>query len=408
MILFKTGSFRPLILIMKIGIDASFLRKPHTGIGQVTTNFLQKLADFVVANYQTADHEMEFFLYLEEDVELALPSNFHKRVFLPLWKRDDIVRAIWWQKYLLPQRACKDGCEVFLSLFQCATVMPKKIGHIMVIHDVLLEFFPHYLDNWRKKYFWRISKKAIRNVDRIVAVSHRTEKDLIQFLHVPAEKISVAYVDVDEIYKKEVPQSKSDEVLKRYGLKKGYIYHGGGLEMRKNTENLLRAYKLLLDNSEDIEGIPPLVISGKMQPKLKPLVTDVKELVATLGLEENVKLLDFVPQSDLPAIYKNALMFVYPSQYEGFGLPVLEAMNQGIPVVTSKKSSLPEIGLDSVLYCNPDEIEDIELVMYNVLKNKKLQSTLSFRGRERAKYFSMDRFTEKVLHKMENLSFEKK
>lgn len=384
---------------MRVGIDASFLRKQSTGIGQVTVNFLKKLIELESGKSKIFKAgKVDFFLYLEEDVDLKLPKNFHKVVFLPPYKRDDIFRAIWWQKYELPKKAVKDGCEVFLSMYQCATIMPKEIRHLMIVHDVLLEFFPQYFDNWRKKYFWKISKKAIAKADKLIAVSHRTEKDLTKQLGIDPKKITVSHIDVDEIYKKEVTQAENKRVLKKYKLQPGYIYNGGGLEMRKNTAGVVRAYKLLLDKFGNDKKIPKLVISGKLLPRLAPLVTDVEKLVAELGLQDQVRVLGFVPQKDLPALYANAKLFVYPSLYEGFGLPVLEAMSQGVSTVTSKTSSLPEVGSDSVLYCDPDEVEDIAMVMRNALFNKHLQLALALKGKERAKHFSWEKFTLKIVN----------
>jgi len=383
---------------MKIGINASFLRKQNTGIGQVTANFIKKLAEYQSLNLKS--QKFEFFLYLEEKLpkDIKLPNNFHKRIFLPPYKRDDIVRAIWWQKFLLPKMAAKDGCDVFLSLYQCATIMPKNTKHIMIVHDILLEFFPQYLNNFRKKYFWRITKNAIKKADKIIAVSHRTEKDLIQHLGIDPKKITVSYVDVDEIYKKEVSEIESQRILKKYKLKSGYIYNGGGLDVRKNTENVLKAYKFLLDKYKNVDWLPKLVISGKLMPELAPLVVDAKKLVKELNISDRVILLDHVPQEDLPALYKNAAVFVYPSLYEGFGLPILEAMNQGTPVITSKISSLPEVGSDAVLYCDPNNIEDIAMVIKNVLNNNHLKAALSMKGKERASHFSWDRFVSKIIN----------
>ena len=376
----------------KIGIDASFLRKPDTGLGQVTLNFLRKLSE--ISNGE----EVEFFLYLEEDTKLKLPKNFRKVVFLPPYKRDDIFRAIWWQKYLLPKKVQADGCEVFLSLFQCATIMPKSIKHVMLVHDVLLEFFPDYLSNWRKAYAWKLLKKAIGQADKIVAISHRTEKDLINTLGIDPKKITVSYIDVAEIFKQEVSVAESQRILKKYKLKAGYIYSGGGLEVRKNVESVVRAYKWLLERYSEDEKFPKLVISGKLLPQLAPLVTDVEKLVQELGLKKQVAILGWVPQKDLPALYRNAGLFVYPSHYEGFGLPVLEAMSQGVPTVTSKTSSLPEVGSDSVLYCDPNDFKDVAMVMRNVLSNEHLQAALSLKGQERATHFSWEKFTQKMLN----------
>lgn len=389
---------------MKIGINASFARKPNTGIGQVTVNFLQKL---IKSKFKSGKlKNLEVVLYLEEDIDLKLPKNFTKRIFLPVWRRDDLIRKIWWERKLLPKKAKKDKCDVFVSLYQSATVMSEEIKHIMVVHDIIPELFPEYLNNSRKKEYWNLTKEAIGKADKIIAVSGRTEKDLIQHLGIDSKKISVSHIDVDKIYKKEVSESRSKKVLNKYGLKKGYIYGGGGLEVRKNIEELIHSYKVLLESNKKthlIKDFPQLVISGKLMPRLAPLVTDAEKIVKEINLTKQVKLLDFVPQEDLPALYSNALVFVYPSLYEGFGLPVLEAMNAGTPVIASKKSSLPEVGRDAVLYCNPEDTSDIMMVLRNVILHSHLRDELRRRGKERAKNFSWENFLEKIFGIIENL-----
>ena len=374
---------------MRIGINASFARKDNTGIGQVTLNFLKKLSELKVN---------DFILYLEEDLpkDFKLPENFTKRIFLPLWKRDDLIRKIWWEKNLLPQQVKKDECDILISLYQCPTI--TDIKHIMIVHDIIPELFPEYLNNSRKKKYWKLTKKAIAKADKIIAVSRRTEKDLIQHLGIDPEKITTNYPYVSSVFKIPISSGESARVLSKYRINPGYILAGGGMEVRKNIEGVIRAYKLLHTRIK-LERTPPnLVIYGKLMPELVPLTTDAEKLIRELNLIQSVKLLDAVEQKDLPALYKNSIFFVYPSFYEGFGLPVLEAMNQGTPVITSKKSSLPEVGKDAVLYCNPDDIEDIAMVMRNVLLNKHLREALSERGKERAKEFSWDKFVEKIFN----------
>jgi len=388
------------MVIMKIGINASFIRKASTGIGQVSINFLKELAQF--------PDDIEFVLYLEEDLPrgIKLPKNFTKNIFLPFWKRDDLLRKIWWEKYALPKKIKQDGCDVFLSLYQCPTVTTIGVKHIMLVHDIIPRLFPQYLNNPRKQIYWALTERAIGRADKVLVISSRTEKDLINQLGIDAQKITVNYIDVDEIYKKDIPANTISTVLKKYKLKPSYIYNGGGLEVRKNTEGVIRAYKYLLEkNSQEhfLQDFPKLVISGKLMPNLAPLVTDVTRLVRELNLTKNVVVLDFVPQKDLPTLYSQASVFVYPSHYEGFGLPVLEAMNVGTSVITSKKSSLPEVGLDSILYCNPNDVADIAMVMKNVLTNSELRATLIKRGKQRAEYFSWQKFTDKVMHVARNL-----
>ncbi|EKD58623.1 MAG: glycosyl transferase group 1 [uncultured bacterium] len=395
--------------MIKIGINASFLRKQNTGIGQVTINFLKKFIEISNLAYRQAGLKsqipnMEVILYLEEDVDFELPENFIKKVFLPVWKRDDLIRKILWEMFSLPAQIKKDECDVLLSLYQCPTVLRSllrnktKTKHLMIVHDIIPRIFPAYLNNWRKKVYQYLSERAIRRVDKIIAVSHRTEKDLIQHLEIEASKISVAYIDVDEIYKEKLSEESKSLMLEKYKLKPGYILNGGGLEVRKNTENVLRAYKILLESYGRASWLPKLVISGKLMPELAPLVCDAESLVKGLGLENDVVLLGYVQQEDLPALYHNASVFVYPSLYEGFGLPVLEAMNQAVPVITAKTSSLPEVGADCVLYCDPQDVDDLAMVIKNVLMNNHLQAALSIKGFERAKHFSWDKFIEKIIN----------
>ncbi|HEX7586463.1 MAG TPA: glycosyltransferase family 1 protein [Patescibacteria group bacterium] len=381
---------------MVIGINASFARKGNTGIGQVTLNFLRKLSEF---------KDLEFVLYLEEDLpgDFKLPENFQKRIFLPPWKRDDLIRKIWWEKFLLPKKVREDKCDILISLYQSATSIYSymNVRHIMVVHDIIPKLFPEYLDNFRKSLYWKLTEKSIKNADKIIAVSHRTEKDLIQHLGIAPAKIAVSYVDVDEIYKRDVSPEKNWRIMEKYDLTPGYIYTGGGLDKRKNTEGLIRAYKMLLERNRKehfIHDFPDLVVSGKLLPLLAPLVLDIEKLVRDLNLTQQVRILDFVPQADLPALYANAQLFVYPSLYEGFGLPVLEAMNQGTPVITAKTSSLPEVGADSVLYCETGDVQDLAMTIKNALVNKKLRTTLSVRGKERARNFSWNNFAEKIMN----------
>lgn len=392
---------------MRIGINASFSRKPLTGIGQVTLNFLKKLSELKVQNEKLKVDEV--ILYLEEDLpkDFKLPENWKKRIFLPPYKRDDLVRKIWWEKFSLPRQVKKDKCDVFISLYQCPTII-SSAHHLMLVHDIIPKLFPEYLNNSRKKTYWKLTEKALHKADHLISVSRTTEKDLVNKLGMDPKKITVSYIDVDEIFKKDISDEHLDRIMKKYGLRPGYIYNGGGLEVRKNTAGVIHAYKALLEKNKKVRYLsefPDLVISGKLMPELAPLATDAEKLIKELNLSNHVKLIGQVPQEDLPAIYKNSTFFIYPSFYEGFGLPLLQAMAMGTPSIASRKSSLPEVGSDSVLYCKPDNIDDMVMVMKNMLINRLLREKLSERGKERAKYFSWDKFVSKMLNIIDERNF---
>ena len=387
---------------MNIGINVSFLRKRGAGIGEVTHHFLTELVRQVAAGEVSAG--VTFVLYAEED--FALPALdaahpdvrawFTRRVFLPPYRRDDLVRKVLWERFLLPRRVRADKCDVLLSLYQCPTVI-SGVRHVMLVHDLVPRLFPQYTDNLRKRIYQRLSERAIVRADHIVTVSAHTAQDVVRELGVAPQRVTTNHIDCDPLFKQPSAYSAADvaTVLAYYNLAPGYIYFGGGLDVRKNAQRLLQAYKMLCD--EMGSSVPPLVISGKLMPQLAPLVTDVEALVREYGLEESVHVLGFVPHEHLPALYSAAAVFVYPSLYEGFGLPVLEAMSVGTPVVTSNVSSLPEVGGDAVAYCDPESVEDIARAVRTVLTNDALRTTLSTRGPKRAAQFSWRRFVREVM-----------
>lgn len=372
---------------MRIGINASFLRKPDTGIGQVTGGFVGELI-------KHHPGKNEYFLYLEKDVDLELPKNFHKRVFLPLWKRDDLIRKVWWEKFLLAKKIKEDKCEVFVSLYPCPTFLPKNIRHKMLVHDLIPKIFPDYLDNWRKKLYFHLSCKAIAGADEIFTVSEWSKKDIHKYLKIPDGKIEVAYPSVGDEFFEKSESAKDNRILEKYGIFGRYIFYIGGFDFRKNIPGLFEAYAKLIER-EEINDVK-LALGGEDKSQFSPLFTNVKEEIEKYGLGDRVKLAGFVKQKDLPAFYRNCEMYILPSFYEGFGLMALEAMASGAPAAVSKTSSLPEVGGDAVLFFNPHDTDEMSRVMAKVLRNNKLRLHLAEKGRARAKKFGWESFVKTI------------
>ncbi len=377
---------------MNIGINASFLRKPGNGIGQVTLHFLTELAKQVKSNRSLRNHK--FFIYTEDPIDIKLPKNFIVRSFLPFYRRDDLFRKLLWEKYSLLHKAHRDHCDVFISLYQSATVIKYiDMKHVMIVHDVIPHACPEYINNLRKKLYWERVEIGMYSASSIVAVSEYTKSDLEDKLNIKATKITVAPIAVDPIFTRDVVDDEIQHVMQKYNLAyKKYMYTGGGLEVRKNVDRTLRAYKML---REQIPNAPDLVVSGKLLPHLAPLITDVEQVVYDLGLVDHVKILGFVDQVDLPALYKGAQVFIFPSSYEGFGMPVLEAMTIGTPVITSSDTSLREVGGDAVRYVNHDDAQLCD-AMREIITNSALQEKMSYASKERAQIFSWTKFVEKI------------
>ena len=377
---------------MNIGINASFLRKPHTGIGQVTTHFLETLVTLEENEKSMKNHK--FFIYTEESSGVKWPKNFTEKSCLPWYKRDDLFRKLLWEKFYLPRKARKDECDVLISLYQSATIIHyTDMNHVMIVHDIIPHIFPEYLNNLRKKIYWGRVEKGIYAANKIVTVSEYTKKDLEIRLNVKAYKTTVSKIAVDNIFAQDVSQEDLERVMKKYNLEKdNYLYTGGGLEMRKDVDRTLRAYKKLKERNKNT---PKLVVSGKLMPELAPLIIDVEQIVLDLNLVNDVIILGFVDQKDLPALYKGAKVFIYPSLYEGFGMPVLEAMSVGTPVVTARDTSIYEVSGDAAVYAEHDD-EDLCDKIANVIVDEKRIEKMRVDGKEKSEEFSWRGFVKDV------------
>ena len=392
-----------------IGINGSFVRKPASGIGQVSWHFIRRL----IESAEEGKHvNKQFIIYLEEEVSgeimadiRIIPKNIKfKVVQQKMYKRDDLIRKILWEKFWLPAQARKDKCQNFLSLYQSATIFAQTIKHVMFVHDVIPNIFPEYLNNSRKKFYYWLVNKAIKKSSRILTNSEFSKKDIIRVCKIKEDRISAVYLDCDSAFRNKVEEDNKIKVLSKYGLKftDKYIFNFGGVDIRKNVERVIRVYGKL---ASEIKNIPYLVIGGEFHKHLVPLVTDVEkvigEVVAKYQLDKNLfKTIGFVEQEDLPALYQSAEVFIYPSLYEGFGMPILEGMVSRTPVVTSNTTSIPEVISESAGYLidDPTNINEIKTQLKKALEdtseNKQRKIDLAFAEGQK---FSWDKFTGEIL-----------
>ncbi len=381
---------------MRIGINASYLRKPSTGIGQVTVHFLRELIkQDSVEKTEEAKNEIILFTEDREGIDLLgeLPRNVTIKESLPNYKRDDLIRKLWWEKYTLPREVSSQSCDIFLSLYQCPTkIEQKETQHFMLVHDLIPEkFAKEYLNNSRKKIYWQQTKAGIIAAPKIIAVSQNTAQDIKD---VTGRESNVAHISVDPIFDEIADKREVQRVKDKFAITGDYIYTGGGLELRKNVQSTILAYKKLIDaklnqtGTGQPEKIPTLVISGTLMPQLAPLWTDVEKITTDLQIREHVKILGHVPQGDLPGLYAGAQCFIFPSLYEGFGMPVLEAMKQKTAVITVRTSSIPEICRESVLYCEPKDVHDIESKITSLVVDESLREAYAQKGYDQSKKFA--------------------
>jgi len=279
-----------------------------------------------------------------------------------------------------------------LDLLHSPDFIPPAFGYrrsVITVHDLNFLYYPQFLTAESRRYYNGRIAWAVRRADHILADSHATKADLVSMLSIEPEKITVVHLAADPTYRP-LAEAEARRIVAKYGLKPGYPLFVGTLEPRKNLPGLLQAYRLLRDARTTDE--PLVLVGGKGW-----LYDEIFERVEVLRLTEHVCFLQDVPNADLPGLYSAAALLTTPSFYEGFGLPALEAMSFGTPVVVSDRASLPEVVGQAGLLVNPDDPEDIARALTRVLMDETLRVRMRERGLEQAARFTWDKAARETL-----------
>ena len=268
--------------------------------------------------------------------------------------------------------------------------MPLGIKTVVTIHDLIFERYPKLYPFFDRIIYKIKFRKACKNADAVVAVSEQTKRDIIDFYGINPENIHVIYQDCDVAFQEKLKTEQIENVKEKYQIKKKYILSVGTIIERKNQASLVAAFhKLDLSNYE-------LILVGGHSKYQDQIEKYIKE-----NSIQNVKILNKVPFQDLPAIYQGSELFVYPSFFEGFGIPIVEALHSGVPVVAATGSCLEEAGGGGALYANPLDISDLADKILQVLVNKELKKQLVEAGQKHVQQFSAERVSNllNVLYK---------
>ena len=282
--------------------------------------------------------------------------------------------------------------RIRLDLLHSPDFIPPFRGRfrrVITVHDLTFLRYPHFLTAEGRRYYNSQIVRAVQAADHILADSHATKADLMDLLEVSADKVTVVWLAAHARFKP-ITDAETRRQLKLMGAPSSYLLFVGTFEPRKNVAGLLSAYRALVDRNTNA---PPLVISGRSGWLFEETLAQVDRL----RLRERITFLDTPSDSDLVALYNGASMVVLPSYYEGFGLPVLEAMACGTPVVISNRGSLPEIAGDVAVVVDPDDPDGLASAMDRILNDPDLQSRMRSKGPARASEFSWDRCARETL-----------
>ncbi|MGQ9553114.1 MAG: glycosyltransferase family 4 protein [Anaerolineae bacterium] len=360
---------------MRIGIDARLLHYQKAGISRYTRHLLEGLAQLSI------DEEM-LILRSRKDPPSALPATPFRSV--PMWTPPHNR----FEQIALRLETSRLG----LDLLHSPDFIPpfrRRFRSVVTVHDLGFLLYPHLLTRESAHYYGQIDQ-AVRSANHIIAVSESTKRDVTHLLGAPEDKVTVIHEAINPSFRYISDRQAVAATRARYGLPESFVLFVGTIEPRKNLPTLFRAMRRLVDQHKpDIA----LAVVGEWGW----LYAEALQVLEQLRLKEVVHFLGHVPDGDLVYLYNAASVMAYPSYYEGFGLPPLEAMACGVPVVASDRSSVPEVIGDAGLLVTPDDDEAVAVALWHVLSDNDLRQTLVHRGFQRVRNFSIERMAQRTL-----------
>jgi glycosyltransferase involved in cell wall biosynthesis len=354
---------------MHIALNALFVHQELFGGGIYMQNLVRELSRI--------DAENRYTLYVSETGAShfqGLGPNFH----LVYRNHRRPVRVLWEQSGL-PIELRRLGVDVYHGP---GYVVPlcKVCPQITTVHDLTAYLYPETHDFYSSWYYRLLMPWSVKAADRVIAVSDSAKADLIRLLGVPVEKICVIHHGKDERFTHHRDESSLAKLRTKYGITKKMILFVGGIDLRKNPSSLVRAFAML----KSLHKSHKLVLTGGFGEHYQSIRARLREW----GVQDYVVFPGYVPDQELADFYRLAEVFVYPSLYEGFGLPVLEAMACGVPVITSNVSAMLEVAGDAAILVEPNNIKDLAGAIERVLADKALRDNLIEKGLLRSQRFS--------------------
>jgi glycosyltransferase involved in cell wall biosynthesis len=372
---------------VRIGYDAKRLFNNFTGLG----NYSRFVVDGIAERFP----ENEYRLYTPKVQLHPETEHFLNPPFVVCQPRTGLERALpsFWRSVSLGSVAHADGVQILHGLSnELPSMKPASLKTVLTVHDLIFRRFPSYYSRIDRTIYALKMRRSIRRADRIVAVSQQTAVDLRAFENVDDDRLVVIQQGCHPAFHRPYPESEIDRVKLTYELPDQFILCVGTMEPRKNAALLINALSIMPDKVF-------VVIAGKATSYAR----DLQHMVADKKLQSWVKFLYHIPFVDLPLIYRAATVFVYPSIFEGFGIPIVEAIASGVPVIASDSSSLTEAGGPNCMYVNHDNPEELSVMISQVLGDDQLRQTMIGKSSEYIRRFEPARIAEQLMALYKNL-----
>ncbi|HRZ95840.1 MAG TPA: glycosyltransferase family 1 protein [Candidatus Moranbacteria bacterium] len=369
-----------------IGIDMRNIGKKRTGDEAVFFNLVKNLAEI--------DNSNEYELLtdiVDENVLCGIKNslNIENKPNFNLTSLETANRFVW-NFWTLPKYARKKHLDIYLTQYITPFFIPRTTKIITIIHDISFNFYPQFI-KWRDLFFLKLLiPLSLRRADKIVGVSKFTHDEIIKYYKIDPQKVDWIHNAVSEDFMvQDVSEEKIKAVKEKYNLPEKFILYLGTLQPRKNIVALLEAYNLARPEMEEMK----LVIAGG---KGHNFDKNIEKFIKKYKLEKNIIMPGFIDEEDKAAVMKAAQLFVFPSFYEGFGIPILEAMSAGVPVIASDIPPHREIAGKAVLFFNPNIPGELSQKISEIMNSSVLRENLAAEGLKQAEKFSWKRTAEKM------------
>lgn len=374
---------------MKIGMNALFLKYPSSGSGQIFIHLLKALGKL--------DRSNEYLLLGTASTPwtniAGVPFGVQTASALRIARHNEETEKVVWEQLTGPALARKAGVDLYHVPY-FAPPLIARIPTVVTIADAIQLRLPDYQHGAKKKLYLRLIAKAACQATIIITLSRHAKHEIVDALKIPPDRVRVIYQAAAEDLVPITDPATVLEACSRYSLGQRYFLYVGGLDVRKNVLQVVRAFAALYHQSGDPHL--QLFIAGDPDRQKGPLYPDPRPVAAQLGISDRV-IYRFLREEDKSAIYSGATLFLFPSLYEGFGLPPLEAMSCGTPVICSNCTSLPEVVGDAAISLDPDNTQDWVTAMRHVLSDEALRTDLRARGLRQAAQFTWNKTASETL-----------
>ena len=356
---------------MRIGFDAKRAFFNNTGLGNYSRDTITLLSNIKKQNkyflYTPSIKDNNNFTINKNNIYIQTPDSLINKIFKSYWRSKRIVNLL-----------SKDNIEIFhgLSNELPIGIEKTKIKTIVTIHDLIFMRYPHLFKKIDRNIYYQKFKSACNRANKIIAVSQQTKRDIIEFFNISEEKIKVVYQGCNLVFQSKISQSKRKEVKNKYQLPKNYLLYVGSIEERKNLLTLLKTIKEMPQQK--------LVVIGEGSVYKKKCINYIKQN----NISERVILLKGLKKDELASIYQEAEILIYPSIFEGFGIPIIEALFSELPVITNKKGCFSEAGGPDTIYINPLSIQEMKKSIQKIINSDNLKEKMKKNGLIHAQKFT--------------------